>query len=142
MSFLEVFYGKELTKDELIDYIDRNIIYQNLFDLIDLKIDVMKWFNDNILSENIYENINKNLDIPNEYINCVQKIRRFLNNEDYYQCIRLKSKIYFVGIKLDLILSNQVTKLNLTDPVDDAFLTKQLNCHYNELRFYFKQEYI
>lgn len=141
MSFLEVFYGKELTRDELIDYIDRNIIYDNLWDLIESGFDVMKWFNLNILSDN-YINVNKNLDIPNEYINCVQKIRRFLNNEDYYQCMRLKNETYFVGIKLDLILSNQVTKLNLTDPVDDAFLTKQLNCHYNELRFYFKQEYI
>lgn len=142
MTFLEVFYGKELTRDELINYIDRNIIYDNLWDLIESGIDVMKWFNLNILSRDIYENINKNLDIPNEYINCVNLIRRFLNNEDYYQCIRLKNETYFVGIKLDEIFSNEVTNLKLTDRIDDAFLTNKLNCEYNELRFYFKQEYI
>ncbi len=140
MTFLEVFYGKELTRDELIDYIDRNIIYDNLWDLIESGIDVMKWFNLNILSGDIYENINKNLDIPDEYKLCIELIRRFLNNEDYYQCIRLKNETYFVGIKLDEIFSNEVTNLKLTDRIDDAFLTNKLNCEYNELRFYFKQE--
>lgn len=135
MTFITVFYGKILNRDELVKLIERNIICDILWDLIDTDVCVMKWFHDNILNENA----NINIDTPCEYKECINVIKKFLDNQDYYKCIDLKNKTYFVGIKLDEIFTDRITDLKLSTKTDDAFLIKYLNCEYNELRFYFKE---